>query len=173
VAITIAPLKISLSPATAKTRLTFLAATNLLVIANVGHAHPERYSEIDLHAWGLEDIARRGVAVTTRDEYASRWMPARLPFRPERIRVIDGDAEIEKLSRTPSRWRAQVKASGTYPSCPWPLPGWRRGCREGALFERGTDRPHPPSRPRGALSPFTRTWWRVAADGRSPLGDRA
>ena len=151
------------------------AAMGLLVISNVGHARPERYSEVDLPAWAPEEIARRGIAVTTKEEYASRWLRTRLAFRPERIRVIAGDAEIEGLSRTPNLWRARVRARQDsilelslvfYPG--WR--GWLSG-NEVPLDPRTTGliRLRVPAGQHQLEVRFTRTWWRVAADGLSLL----
>jgi hypothetical protein len=87
-----------------------LACVALLVVANAGHARPERYHEFDLGEWTPARLAQRGVAVTTREEYESRWVVERAPYRPEGVRLVAGDARVEALSRTPDHWRAQLHA---------------------------------------------------------------
>lgn len=175
-AMAVAPLGLGLSPTTAGARLAFTAAMGLLVVSNVGHARPERYIEVHLPAWAPEEIARRGIAVTTKEEYASRWLRTRLPFRPERIRVVAGDAEIEGLGRTPNLWRARVRArqDSTLELSLVYYPGWR-GWLSGNEVplepeeETGLVRLRVPAGQHQLEVRFTRTWWRAAADALSLL----
>jgi hypothetical protein len=175
-ALVIAPLGCRLSPATGWCRLGVASAIGVLVLANLGHARPERYREIDLRAWEPQEIARRGVAVTTKEEYESRWVRQRSPFQSERIRVVAGDATIEGLSRTPNLWRARVVArqetvlelSLAY------FPGWRAwfSGKEATLEpepQTGLIRLRAPAGDHRLEVRFTRTWPRLLADGLSLL----
>lgn len=179
-ALVIAPIGRVLWPPSGSRRFAFASLVGLLVLANVGHAHPKRYRVIDLDAWTAQEIAKRDGTATLGEVFAPRWVRRRAPFRPERIRVVDGAVEIDGLSRTPNRWRAQLTAqedsllelSLSY------YPGWRAWLsgKEVALEperETGLIRFRVPAGDHRLEVRFTRTWLRLAADGLSLLAAAA
>jgi hypothetical protein len=103
--------------------------------------------------------------------FGPRWVQHRALFRPERIRVVDGAAEIDGLSRTPDYWLTQVRAhtDGILELSLSYYPGWRAWLsgketsleperQTGLIRLRATAGDHRLE----ALS--TRTWLRLAAD---------
>jgi hypothetical protein len=92
-------------------RLALTIAVGSLVALNLSHIAAERYYRLDDHDWTPDQIARRGVSVTTREEYEPRSVLNRPPYEAEKLRTIRGDAQISWLFRKPEFWTAQVSAS--------------------------------------------------------------
>lgn len=82
----------------------------LLIAPNLSHIGPERYYHLSPADWTPEQIARRGVSVTTREEYEPRWVSARSPYQAEKLRVVSGDAKVALLETNPVSWSAEVMA---------------------------------------------------------------
>ncbi len=97
-------------PRLAGRRLILGGAMALLVLANVGHARPERHHDVDPEHWTPGALARRGVSVTTSREFEPRWAEAPQPWGREPARVITGSAEILAAVRAPERWTVEVRA---------------------------------------------------------------
>ena len=83
----------------------------LLVALNLGHIGAERYHRLDGADWTPDQIARRGVSVTTREEYEPRSVLSRPAYQADKLRAINGDAKISLLVRKPGSWTAEVNAS--------------------------------------------------------------
>ncbi len=177
-ALVIAPIGRILWRPSRSRRFAFASLVALLVFANVAHAHPKRYAAIDLDDWTPSEIAQRDATATTGagEVFGPRWMKRRAPFRPEGIRVVDGAAEVDGLSRTPNRWLAQLRVerdsilelSLAY------YPGWRAwlsGKEVSVEPERqsGLIRVRVPAGYHRLEVRFTRTWLRLAADSLSLL----
>jgi tetratricopeptide (TPR) repeat protein len=71
-------------------------------------------------------IAERGLETTTFREFEPTWVDTPAPYRADRLRVLDGAAQVRTLQRTPVLQRFSVEATtparlelGTY----W-FPGW-------------------------------------------------
>jgi hypothetical protein len=107
-------------------RPAIAAALGLLILPNLSHIAPAGYQTVDLRQWTPEQIAQRGVSVTTRNEYEPRW--AELPaYRSETVRVVAGWAQGELQRRSPVHWSGQVNArteSTVEISCFF-FPGWQ------------------------------------------------
>lgn len=82
----------------------------LLILPNTGHLHPKDVQDVDLRFWSPEEIATRGVEVTSFDEYRPVWMRTLPLFNPRRARVVSGDAEIHETGRSPLSWSGRVDA---------------------------------------------------------------
>jgi hypothetical protein len=111
VSMLVAPLGVWISQRVSNKAVWIAAALAFLVLPNVAHIRPEGLHDVEIAQWQPEEIARRGIAVTTRREYEPRWMSARPPFREALFTVVTGDAEILNPSRTPTRISATVDAS--------------------------------------------------------------
>ena len=115
-----------LRPTLAWRKPAMAAALGLLILPNLSHIAPAGYQPVDLRQWTAEQIARRGISVTTRNEYEPRW--AELPaYRSETVRVVAGWAQGELRRVSPVHWSGQVKAaaeSTVEVSCFF-FPGWQ------------------------------------------------
>lgn len=115
-----------LSRAVAWRKPAMAAALGLLILPNLHHIAPAGYRPVDLGQWTPEQIARRGISVTTRNEYEPRW--AELPpYRADTVRVVAGGAQGELLRHSPAYWSGQVKAAAESTieiSCFF-FPGWQ------------------------------------------------
>ncbi|MBI3939770.1 MAG: YfhO family protein, partial [Acidobacteria bacterium] len=110
VALVIAPLGRALMAGGHGTR-RLACALALLVLPNLSHAQPSRYFDLEPAEWTPAQIARRGIAVTTKEEYEPKWVTRRSLFRPEPLRVISGSAQVLQANRTPVRWTAEVRVA--------------------------------------------------------------
>jgi hypothetical protein len=102
------------------------AALGFLILPNLSHIAPAGYQTIDLRQWTPEQIARRGISVTTRNEYEPRW--AELPaYRDETLRAAAGWAQGELRRLSPAHWSGAVKAStdSTVEIGCFFFPGWQ------------------------------------------------
>src|SRR5262249_2065170 len=103
-----------------------VAALALLIVPNVSHIGAERYYRLGPSDWTPEQIARRGVAVGTREEYEPQSQVRRASYEVERLRVMEGDAKVSKLEMQPIAWSAQI--IGTTDSLVranlYDFPGW-------------------------------------------------
>jgi hypothetical protein len=88
----------------------FGAAMALLIIPNLFHLAPPRLHDVDPAFWTPQQIAARGVEVTTAREYMPRWVTALPAYNPRTAMVIEGDADVQQLGRTPVSWSALVSA---------------------------------------------------------------
>ncbi|MBI4445739.1 MAG: YfhO family protein [Acidobacteria bacterium] len=85
----------------------------VLTLPNLAHAQPSGYFELDASEWTPAQLAQRGTAVTTREEYQPRWMEERPVFRQERFRAAAGRLEIFEEERTAVSWQGRLRAEKT------------------------------------------------------------
>jgi hypothetical protein len=124
----------------------YAAAMALVIVPNLVHMQPKQFDDIDLALWTPQQIALRGVEVTTAAEYTPRWMEARPSYDPRPIRVVSGEAEVQQSERTPVNWSGIVKAPASWTaefSTAW-FPGWE-------VRLDGTPVPTAPARPSGLI----------------------
>ncbi len=91
-------------------KIAVAAAVGILVVPHLAHLGPSRYYRVDLSEWGPAQIARRGVGVTTRNEYEPRWAEQPLSFRAEAAVVVSGDGQLGVTERSPVRWSVPLEA---------------------------------------------------------------
>ena len=143
----------------------------LLIVPNLAHMQPKQFDDIDLALWTPQQIASRGVEVTTAAEYTPRWTEEKPAYDPRPIRVASGEAEVQQSERTPVNWSGNVKAATPWTaefSTAW-FPGWE------ARID-GTPVPTTAARPSGLIRvavpagehqvelAWTRTTTRLVAD---------
>jgi len=124
----------------------YAAAMALLIVPNLAHMEPKQFDDIDLALWTPQQIASRGVEVTTAAEYTPRWTEEKPAYDPRPIRVASGEAEVQQSERTPVNWSGNVKAATPWTaefSIAW-FPGWE------ARID-GTPVPTAPARPTGLI----------------------
>ena len=102
------------------------AALGLLILPNLQHIAPAGYETVDLRQWTPQQIAQRGVSVTTRNEYEP--LGAELPpQRADQVRVVAGSAQGDLQRHSPVYWSGQIEAaeqSSVEVSCFF-FPGWQ------------------------------------------------
>src|SRR5207302_155526 len=86
-------------------------ALGLLIAPNLSHIGPERYYHLSPGDWEPEQIARRGVSVTTREEYEPRWVQARPQYMAEKFRAVSGDARFSAVVTNPDSWSAHIEST--------------------------------------------------------------
>jgi hypothetical protein len=82
-----------------------------LIALNLGHVGAERYYRLAPQDWTPDQIAQRGVSVTTGEEYEPRSVLTRPGYQADKLRVITGDAKIFGIGRKPNSWIAHINAS--------------------------------------------------------------
>jgi hypothetical protein len=105
----------------------FASAMALLVVPNLSHMQPKEFRDIDLALWTPQQIAARGIEVTTAAEYSPRWMEVQPSYNPRHLREAAGQADIQEQQRTPVGWSGSVKAHAPWTaefSVAW-FPGWQ------------------------------------------------
>jgi hypothetical protein len=104
----------------------FALALASLVSLNLGHIGAERYYRLASQDWTPDQIAQRGVSVTTGEEYEPRAVLVRPPYQAERFRVLAGDAKIVGQVRKPNYWMAQIHSSrdSIVQASLFSFPGW-------------------------------------------------
>ena len=165
-----------IGPGLSQRRTLWLGALGLLILANIGQARPQQYRPLDLAEWTPQQLAERGIAVTSQRAFEPRWLQQRQSFRMEALRVIHGAAEVTNVDRTPTYWSAQVTAeheTRLEAACAY-FPGWR-------VVVDGQAVPITIAEPTGLIQfqvpagrhtvslAFTRTWARWLGEGFSLL----
>lgn len=116
-------------------------ALALLILPNLSHARPEYRLEVEPLDWTPAEIARRGIAVTTKREFEPRWVERRTPRTGEAIRVVEGNASATLTRESPERWTGKVVAETSalletewfyFPGWTVRLDGERAGARPAA-----------------------------------------
>jgi hypothetical protein len=105
--------------------LAMAAALGLLILPSLPHIAPAGYQPIDLRQWTPQQIARRGISVTTRNEYAPMGSEAP-PYRGESVRTVAGSAQGGLHRHSPEYWSGQMDAAAESTieiSCFF-FPGW-------------------------------------------------
>ncbi len=84
----------------------------LLILPNLVHIAPPRTFRPNLSNWSPQQIAARGIAVTTRREYQPRWLTqaGTLEASPPQVKVASGDAEVRQTAKTPVFRSLEVSA---------------------------------------------------------------
>src|SRR5262249_14333968 len=86
-------------------------AMGSLIAMNLGHIGAERYYRLDAAASVPDQIARRGVSATTREEDEPRTFHIRPPHQVGKLSAVSGDAKVYLLVRKPTFWTAAVNSS--------------------------------------------------------------
>jgi hypothetical protein len=107
-------------------RAAMAAAMALLILPNLQHIAPAGYQAVDLRQWTPEQIAQRGISVSTRNEYEPRWAELAVPRR-DSVRVVSGWAQGELLRQSPVHWSGRVLAASesTIEISTFFFPGWQ------------------------------------------------
>ncbi len=102
------------------------AAMGLLILPNLSHIAPAGNQTVDLDAWAPQQIARRGVSVTTRNEYEPAAALAPI-YHEETMRTVAGRAEGELIRRSPVHWSGPIHAvmNSTLDVSCFFFPGWQ------------------------------------------------
>ena len=99
----------------------------LLIVPNLSHLHPVRALDIDAALWTPQQIAERGIEVTSFGEYRPRWMQDVPQYDPRPAEMIYGDAKYQQTGKGPTWWNASFDASGpagVQVNTAW-FPGWK------------------------------------------------
>ncbi|MGH9559085.1 MAG: YfhO family protein, partial [Bryobacteraceae bacterium] len=91
--------------------LAFVGAMALLIVPDLGHLHFDRVQDLDLTFWTPQEIAERGIEVSSLGEYRPRWMQTTPPYDPRPAEVVSGYAQIRQLGRKPVAWSGRVQAN--------------------------------------------------------------
>ena len=104
----------------------FAISLALLIVPNLVHNQPKQYRDIDLALWTPQQLAVRGIDVTTASEYVPRWVEVWPAFDTRPVRMLSGEAPVEQTERSPvsSSVRVQAKDSGTAEMPIAWFPGW-------------------------------------------------
>ena len=108
-------------------RVAFTAAMALIIVPNLPHLLPPQLRDVDPIFWTPQQIAARGLEVTTAREYVPRWVLA----TPERMMpaalVTLGDAQVRQTGRTPVSWSGTVvaKQPSSITLATFWFPGWK------------------------------------------------
>ncbi|HWZ30193.1 MAG TPA: glycosyltransferase family 39 protein [Bryobacteraceae bacterium] len=89
----------------------FTSAMILLIVPNLAHFQPRQFRDIDMKFWSPQEIAERGIEVTSFAEYRPREMDEAPPYDPRPGEIVAGDAEIQQTSKSPAAWTGVVKAN--------------------------------------------------------------
>jgi hypothetical protein len=156
-------------------RPALAAAMALLILPNLRHIAPAGYQAVDLRQWTPEQIAQRGISVTTRNEYEPRWAEMAVP-RSNSVRVVAGWAQGELLRQSPAYWSGPVQAASgsTIEISTFFFPGWEaringRQVPMEAAQDSGLIRLQVPAGEHRLDLKFGRTPVRAAADTMSVL----
>jgi len=108
-------------------RPAFGAAMALLIVPNLSHMAPRGVRDVDPALWTPHMLAVRGVSVATARAFATRWQTVSTPYSPRVAAIVNGEAEVQPATRTPTSWSAEVTAhrpSAIQLAIAY-FPGWR------------------------------------------------
>ena len=107
--------------------MLFTVAMALLIVPNFSHMHPDHYRNIDSKDWTAEQIAQRGLEVTTFAEYRTMWMKDVPPFRSQPVTIVSGTAQVQQNGRAPTFWSGTIRALSPATAEMWLayFPCWR------------------------------------------------
>jgi hypothetical protein len=93
--------------------VAFTFAMILLIVPNLAHFQPRQFRDIDMRFWSPQEIAERGIEVTSFAEYRPREMDQVPPFDPRPAEIVAGNAEIQQTSKSPASWTGVIQANTT------------------------------------------------------------
>jgi hypothetical protein len=88
----------------------FITAMALLIVPNLAHFQPRVFRDIDEQFWSPQQIAERGIEVTTFGEYRPKQMNTVPGFDPRPAEVVSGYADVRQASKSPESWTGSVHA---------------------------------------------------------------
>ena len=106
---------------------TFAAALAIMIVPNLSHLAPAQTRDVDPALSTPHAIASSGIEPTTASEYVPRWVHQVAPHDSHVATVVDGDADIRQLAKSPVSWSAEVTAtrlSTLKLAISW-FPGWQ------------------------------------------------
>ncbi len=108
-------------------RLAFAGVLALLIVPNLSHLHPVRALDIDPALWTPQQIAERGIEVSSFGEYRPRWMQDWPPYDPRPAEIVSGDATYQQTGKGPTWWNASFDVANpatVQVNTAW-FPGWK------------------------------------------------
>jgi len=93
-----------------KRRTAFVLAMIVLIVPNLSHFRPDHFRDIDMRFWTPQQIAERGIEVTSRAEYRPQWMETTPPYDPRPAEIVAGHAEVQQTARSPIFWAGSIRA---------------------------------------------------------------
>ena len=108
-------------------RLALGGALALLIAPNLSHLHAIRALDIDPGQWTPEQIAPRGLEVSSFGEYRPRWMQEWPAYDPQAVEIVGGSATYRQTGKGPTWWNGAFDAAGpaeVQMNIAW-FPGWR------------------------------------------------
>jgi hypothetical protein len=106
-------------------RVAFGAALALLIAPNLSHLHPASVLNVDPARWTPQQIAQRGIEVSSFGEYRPRWMQDWPQYGPP-AEILSGDADYQQTGKGPTWWSAEFDAASpasVQVNTAW-FPGW-------------------------------------------------
>ena len=102
-------------------------ALAFLVLVNLPHTEPRGYRPIADEEWSADQIAKRGVNTTTREEYEPRWVESRPPYSAVRLRAMQGTGVVvaSVIESDYQRLELSLTQDGTVEAATFHYPGWR------------------------------------------------
>ncbi len=91
-------------------RAAFVAAMALLIVPNLSHFQPRVFHDIDERFWSPQQIAERGIEVTSFSEYRPKEMDAIPKFDPRPAEIAAGHGDVRQSAKTPEFWSGVVHA---------------------------------------------------------------
>jgi hypothetical protein len=102
-------------------------ALALVIVPNLSHLHPAQALDIDPTLWTPQQIAQRGIEVSSFGEYRPRWMQDWPVYDPRPAEIVAGYAGYQQTGKGPTWWNAVFDASvpATVQLNTAFFPGWR------------------------------------------------
>jgi len=102
-------------------------ALALVIVPNLSHLHPAQALDIDPTLWTPQQIAQRGIEVSSFGEYRPRWMQDWPAYDPRPAEIVAGYAGYQQTGKGPTWWNAVFDASvpATVQLNTAFFPGWR------------------------------------------------
>jgi hypothetical protein len=108
-------------------RLALAAALALLIVPNLSHLHPASAMNIDPALWTPQQIAQRGIEVSSFGEYRPRWMQDWPQYDARPAEIVSGGASYQQTGKGPTWWNASFEAASPATvqiNTAW-FPGWK------------------------------------------------
>lgn len=88
----------------------FAGAMILLIAPNLSHFQPKQFRDIDEAFWSPQQIAERGIEVTSFAEYRPKAMDSVPPFNARAGAVVSGYGDVEQTAKSPEFWAGVIHA---------------------------------------------------------------